>query len=135
MNLPRIFDFILLYWKSFVVLLTPIILLPVIIANDGKSVRNCIFTQLITHISNAFLHLQEFKCLYVVLMMAAYWVTEALPLPITSVIPIVLFPALSILVSFYLNIILLLLIKFVWHIRIYAPVLVQHALYKPKNVI
>lgn len=44
------------------------------------------------------LHSQEYECLYVVLLMASYWVTEALPLPVTSVIPIVLFPCLSILV-------------------------------------
>lgn len=37
--------------------------------------------------------------MYVVLIMTAYWVTEALPLPITSMLPIVLFPCLGILVS------------------------------------
>lgn len=42
---------------------------------------------------------QEFRCMYVVLLMTAYWVTEALPLPITSMIPLVLFPVLGILVN------------------------------------
>jgi di/tricarboxylate transporter len=31
-------------------------------------------------------------CAYVLLVMAVYWMTEALPLPITSLIPIVAFP-------------------------------------------
>lgn len=35
--------------------------------------------------------------MYVVLLMSAYWVTEALPLPITSMIPMVLFPLMGIL--------------------------------------
>lgn len=36
--------------------------------------------------------------MFVVLIMAVYWVTESLPLPITSMIPIVAFPVLGILV-------------------------------------
>lgn len=39
--------------------------------------------------------------MYVVLLMTVYWVTEALPLPITSMIPMVLFPCLGILVSIH----------------------------------
>ena len=31
-------------------------------------------------------------CAYVLLIMSVYWMTEALPLPITSLIPIVAFP-------------------------------------------
>jgi solute carrier family 13 (sodium-dependent dicarboxylate transporter), member 2/3/5 len=37
--------------------------------------------------------------MYVVLVMSIYWVTEAMPLPVTSMLPIVLFPLLGILVS------------------------------------
>lgn len=40
--------------------------------------------------------LQKFKCLYVVILMAVYWMVEALPLAVTSLIPIVLFPLLGI---------------------------------------
>lgn len=34
--------------------------------------------------------------MYVVLIMGVYWVTEALPLPISSMLPIVLFPLMGI---------------------------------------
>lgn len=43
--------------------------------------------------------LQAYKCMYVVLIMATYWVLELLPLPVTSMLPIVLFPTLGILDS------------------------------------
>ena len=36
------------------------------------------------------------RCAYVVCLMAVYWMTEALPLPVTSLIPMVLFPFLGI---------------------------------------
>lgn len=35
-------------------------------------------------------------CLYGVVIMAAYWITEALPLAVTALCPIVLFPALGV---------------------------------------
>jgi sodium-dependent dicarboxylate transporter 2/3/5 len=37
--------------------------------------------------------------MYVVLLMSIYWVTEAIPLPITGMLPIVLFPVFGILSS------------------------------------
>lgn len=46
-----------------------------------------------------FLVFQAYNCLYVLLIMAVYWVSEALPLPVTSMIPIVAFPLFGILVS------------------------------------
>ena len=33
-----------------------------------------------------------FKCAYVMLIMATYWVTEAMPLAITSLLPVALLP-------------------------------------------
>ena len=39
---------------------------------------------------------EEMKCAYVVMIMAVYWVTEALPLEGTSLIPTVGFPLLGI---------------------------------------
>ncbi|XP_068087069.1 protein I'm not dead yet-like [Anabrus simplex] len=37
------------------------------------------------------------RCAYVVLVMSLFWITEALPLPVTSMIPIVAFPLMGIL--------------------------------------
>ena len=34
---------------------------------------------------------EALKCAYTILLMAAYWMTEALPLPITSLMPMVKF--------------------------------------------
>ena len=39
---------------------------------------------------------EEMRCAYVVVIMAVYWVTEALPLEVTSLIPMVGFPLLGI---------------------------------------
>ena len=42
--------------------------------------------------------------MYVVMIMACYWITEAVPLPVASMLPIVLFPMLGILVSILLGV-------------------------------
>ncbi|XP_072489760.1 Na(+)/dicarboxylate cotransporter 3 isoform X2 [Notamacropus eugenii] len=42
---------------------------------------------------------QEGKCLFVILLMALYWCTEALPLSVTAMLPIILFPFMGILPS------------------------------------
>nr|CAD7457828.1 unnamed protein product [Timema tahoe] len=39
----------------------------------------------------------EAKCGFVVIMMSVYWMTEAIPLPVTSLLPVVLFPLLGVL--------------------------------------
>lgn len=36
------------------------------------------------------------KCLYIIALMAMFWVTEVLPLPITGMIPVVLYPLMGI---------------------------------------
>ena len=63
------------FWRSYVLVVAPFIFLPVAFANDAS---------------------EEMRCAYVVLLMSAYWMTEALPLPITSLMPMVLFPFLGI---------------------------------------
>lgn len=65
------------YWKSLFVVLYPLVLLPVFLLNNIAALR----------------------CLYVVLLMAGYWVLEALPLPVTSLLPMVLFPLMGVLDS------------------------------------
>ncbi|XP_074867434.1 Na(+)/dicarboxylate cotransporter 3 isoform X4 [Carettochelys insculpta] len=63
--------------RALVLLCTPLALLPIIISLPPK----------------------EGKCLYVILVMAVYWCTEALPLAVTALLPITLFPFLGILPS------------------------------------
>ncbi|XP_030754855.1 protein I'm not dead yet isoform X2 [Sitophilus oryzae] len=65
------------YWKTLFVIIWPLVLVPVFIFDNVASLR----------------------CLYVVLLMAGYWVFEALPLPVTSMIPMVLFPLMGVLDS------------------------------------
>ena len=66
-----------IYWKAIFVVVYPLVLLPVFLHDNVAALR----------------------CLYVVLLMAGYWVFEALPLPVTSLIPMVLFPLMGILDS------------------------------------
>ncbi|KAI4483035.1 hypothetical protein M0804_008090 [Polistes exclamans] len=42
---------------------------------------------------------QEVRCAFVVLLMSGYWVTEAIPVPITSMMPVVLFPIFGIMTT------------------------------------
>ncbi|CAD0204344.1 unnamed protein product [Chrysodeixis includens] len=69
--------FVSIYWKALIVVLTPLLLLPIPILNSEPA----------------------YRCMYVVLIMAIYWVLELLPLPVTSMLPIVLFPTMGILDS------------------------------------
>ncbi|KAJ8312454.1 hypothetical protein KUTeg_009827 [Tegillarca granosa] len=39
----------------------------------------------------------EAQCGYVILVIAVYWLTEALPIAVTSLLPIVLFPVVGVL--------------------------------------
>ncbi|CAH0402896.1 unnamed protein product [Chilo suppressalis] len=73
----RISLFLSIYWKSIIVVLTPLILLPIPILNKDPA----------------------YRCMFIVIIMAVYWVLELLPLPVTSMLPIVLFPTMGILDS------------------------------------
>ncbi|CAO2644038.1 Na(+)/citrate cotransporter [Lemmus lemmus] len=65
-------------FKSFVILFfTPILLLPLIILVPDKFVR----------------------CAYVIILMAIYWCTDVIPVAVTSLIPVLLFPLLKVLDS------------------------------------
>ncbi|XP_038579156.1 solute carrier family 13 member 3 [Micropterus salmoides] len=61
--------------KQLVLLLTPLLFLPLLFTLPEK----------------------EGKCLYVVVLMAMFWCTEALPLAVTAMLPVCLFPTLGIL--------------------------------------
>ncbi|XP_031786139.1 protein I'm not dead yet-like isoform X2 [Nasonia vitripennis] len=67
--------FLKLYWRVIVVVAWPLFLLPFLLAYDRL----------------------ETRCAFVVLLMAMFWVTESIPLPMTSLLPLVLFPSLGIL--------------------------------------
>ncbi|KAG5682139.1 hypothetical protein PVAND_011513 [Polypedilum vanderplanki] len=75
----RICGFLGCYWRSLTVVLTPLLFLPVMLTNTEE------------HLVKAY------RCLYVVMVMTIYWVTEAIPLPITGMIPMVAFPLMDIL--------------------------------------
>ncbi|KAB0791695.1 hypothetical protein PPYR_03496 [Photinus pyralis] len=66
-----------IYWRTLFIVFFPLILLPVFIMHNTPDMR----------------------CLYVVIVMAGFWVTECLPLPVTALIPMVLFPLMGILDS------------------------------------
>ncbi|XP_078492151.1 solute carrier family 13 member 2 [Ciona intestinalis] len=63
--------------SALVVILTPLLLLPLPLALPGT----------------------ESSCGYIILIMAIYWITEAIPLAVTSLIPLILFPLTGIMTS------------------------------------
>ncbi|XP_055923540.1 protein I'm not dead yet [Eupeodes corollae] len=65
------------HWKGLIVFFTPLICLPIMVPN----------------------YTPEYRCMYLLMVMAIFWVTEALPLYITSMIPIVAFPMMGIMSS------------------------------------
>ncbi|XP_011495212.1 PREDICTED: protein I'm not dead yet-like [Ceratosolen solmsi marchali] len=67
-------NFLSIYWKSFIVVLWPIVLLPLIIFSNDKM----------------------YRCLYTIAVMAMFWVTEVIPLPITGLFPVFLYPLMGI---------------------------------------
>ncbi|XP_033223084.1 protein I'm not dead yet-like [Belonocnema kinseyi] len=66
--------FLKMYWKAIVTFSWPLLILPIIVCSNTL----------------------EARCGYVILIMAAYWITDCLPMGITSLIPVVLFPMFSI---------------------------------------
>lgn len=68
--------FVRIYWKSFVVVLWPLVLLPIVTLDTEEVLA--------------------MRCLYIVGLMAMFWITEVLPLPITGLIPVVLYPLMGI---------------------------------------
>uniref|UniRef100_A0A182QCM8 Citrate transporter-like domain-containing protein n=1 Tax=Anopheles farauti TaxID=69004 RepID=A0A182QCM8_9DIPT len=71
----RMWLFMGVYWKTLLVLVVPCLAAAVFLIDTSP----------------------PFRCMYIVMVMAVFWITEALPLPITSMLPIVLFPLMGIL--------------------------------------
>lgn len=69
----------ILEWKNFIIVfLTPFVLSPLLIAGQGSSVA---------------------KCAFAVILIGVYWVLEVMPIAVTSLIPIFLFPLMGIMPS------------------------------------
>lgn len=64
-------------WRFLLVILTPIVLLPILIVGNSSQAR----------------------CGYCVLILTVYWVFEAIPLPVTSLLPLALFPMAGVLTA------------------------------------
>ena len=65
-------EFIAVFWRTWVLLLAPLALSPIVLLSSDEPQK-----------------VEALKCAYLILLMAVYWMTEALPLPITSMIPMV----------------------------------------------
>jgi len=72
-------EYIAVFWRTWLVVLAPFLLSPIILISSGDPQTD-----------------EALKCAYTILLMAAYWMTEALPLPITSMIPMVALPLLGV---------------------------------------
>ncbi|XP_078680625.1 Na(+)/citrate cotransporter-like isoform X5 [Branchiostoma floridae x Branchiostoma belcheri] len=75
---PRLVKELRSFWKSIVFFLTPVILCPLPIYFASTE------------------HSKIAACAYAVIIMAVYWTTEVLPLAVTALLPIILFPMLGV---------------------------------------
>jgi len=75
MGSARLISFVRSYWQTWVVLLGPLIFCPILFCQTETLQDQ-----------------ESMRCGYVILVMILYWLTEALPLPVTAMIPMVLLP-------------------------------------------
>lgn len=71
----NILNLVLSIRNLLIIAIIPIILLPILLLVEGN----------------------EAKCAYCIIVMAIYWITEALPIAVTSLLPIILFPMVGLL--------------------------------------
>lgn len=76
-KLKRIYLFLKCYWRSLVMMLTPIALIPIPVLGYHD------FTKLV----------------YVICLMSIWWVTEAIPIAVTALLPVILFPLMGVMTS------------------------------------
>ncbi|XP_059143661.1 Na(+)/citrate cotransporter-like [Physella acuta] len=65
------------WWYLVVIIATPLVFLPIFLSVDDK-------------------HQRQARCGYVIAVMAVFWITEALPIAVTSLAPVVLLPAMGV---------------------------------------
>lgn len=76
MESDSVFSKIAQFWKSIFIIILPLALSPLLMVADGDG--------------------KVEKCAFVALLMAFSWMMELLPLAVTSLIPVALFPVMSI---------------------------------------
>jgi hypothetical protein len=90
MKLSSVIRRCLFFWRSILVVLLPLVLLPLAVVpqeeDDGES------TTLAASATTS-------KCAYVGLLMAFSWMMELLPLAVTALIPVALFPIMGIMTT------------------------------------
>jgi di/tricarboxylate transporter len=67
--------------------------------NNNNSISDSVSNNLTMSepLSHANSNYEPMVCAYVLLLMAIYWMTAALPLPVTSLIPLIAFPMFGVL--------------------------------------
>ena len=90
-------------WRLVVTLVLPLLLLPLPLvwrAPGQLEAEYCDISQISLAALISGVHvLSEARCLYVLLLMAGYWLGELLPIPATALLPVVLFPLLGIMTT------------------------------------
>ena len=106
---PKMFHaYLSTFWRFYVLVLTPILLIPVVLhglstentfldGNDGDDVTGFNSTASHEALTRANSNYEPMVCAYVLLLMAVYWITAVLPLPVTSLIPLIAFPLFGVL--------------------------------------
>lgn len=81
-------------WRLIFCVVMPLILSPLIFLPDDTKVRSnlLIFNFCRNWNPTRFATFQKYKCLYVILLMGASWMVEAIPLSVTALLPVVFFP-------------------------------------------
>ena len=72
---------ILMYRKLLIIVITPLLLLPLITVKDNSTFKDS----------------KEAETVFMTLIMAVFWLAEALPLPVTGLIPVFMAPAFGLL--------------------------------------
>ncbi len=79
-----------------VLVLTPLLLSPLLIWHYQSTVTvEKELENRANFVIRLFPFFQELRCLFVVLLMAVYWMLAPIPLPVTALIPVVAFPLLG----------------------------------------